>query len=123
MIMELFCRDSGIFGERELAPGIKLCFVKWAHDGHKSLYISHDKDVVFNIADYNVTNNFGVISGVYKDGYYFNELSEINEAALRFEIDCDKLLLYYPLQRIIKAIKKRGVTYTRKIELEVTNNE
>lgn len=68
-----------------------------------------------------VTDDKGVISGVYKDGYHFDELIDINKDALRYEVDGDNLILYYPMARILKTIRKKGVTYSKKIILEENN--
>lgn len=48
----------------------------------------------------------GNVSGIYKDGYYHDELAAINKSALRYEIDGNELILYYPLSRIFKTLKK-----------------
>lgn len=122
MLMRLRTSDGGgIFGERDLADGVTLHFAKWENSGHKSLYITTAEDVVKNIADYSVTDDKGVISGVYKDGYHFDELIDINKDALRYEVDGDNLILYYPMARILKTIRKKGVTYSKKIILEENN--
>lgn len=118
MIMKLrTSEDGGIFGDRDIADGVSLHFAKWGHDGHKNLYITHGKDVLVNIEERAITENKGVVSGVYKDGDYYDELAAINASALRFEVDGDSLILYYPMSRIIKTLKKAGVTYSRKISL------
>ena len=113
MIMRLrTSEDGGIFGDRDIADGSSLHFAKWGHDGHKSLYITHGKDVLVNIEEHAITENKGVVSGVYYD-----ELAAINVSAFRFEVDGDSLILYYLMSRIIKTLKKAGVTYSREISL------
>lgn len=123
MIMNI-CPWGGddLVAEREIAPGVLLRFTKWS-DGRKSLYTVLDKDVIVNIDSYAVTDHYGCISGVWKNGYSFNELAGIKAQSLRYEIDGDKLLLYCPMSKLRTIIKRNGVTYSRKLAIGEKANE
>lgn len=118
MIMKLrTTADGSIWGERKIADGVTLHFIKHAHDGCNELYIVRDEDVLLNINP-TTTLRKNAFSCMYRESCGYDELEGINVPALRYEIDGDNLILYYSFSRLLKVLKKAGITYSRKIEIE-----